>query len=106
MDETDKSEMDTALRETKEESGLTQDHVIIYEDSKYTMEYKIPPDFKLKTVYYWLAQLKDNGTEVKLSKEHQDYKWAILGEALELGEYKEMKELLFKYDEYIRTKLM
>lgn len=92
------------MRETEEESGLKRNDLTIFEDTKHTMQYVIPGNC-LKTVHYWLAELVDCNKPVILSDEHRDFRWANLQEATRLGDYKEMKEMLFKYDEYIRTSL-
>ncbi|ETN78514.1 hypothetical protein NECAME_10333 [Necator americanus] len=53
-----------------------------------------------KTVKYWLALLK-NPEDVKLSHEHQNWKWAQLEEAVKIADYAEMGTLLKKFHAYI-----
>ncbi|PIO55035.1 Bis(5'-nucleosyl)-tetraphosphatase [asymmetrical] domain protein [Teladorsagia circumcincta] len=55
---------------------------------------------KPKTVKYWLALLK-NPDDVKLSHEHQMWKWAELDEAIKIAEYAEMGALLRKFKAYV-----
>ncbi|WKY04103.1 hypothetical protein Q1695_005235 [Nippostrongylus brasiliensis] len=87
-----------ALRETKEEAGIAKEHLNIFEDCHETLRYEVKG--KPKTVKYWLAQLK-NPDEVKLSDEHQNWKWAELDDAIKIAEYAEMGALLRKFKAYI-----
>ena len=73
--------MDAAIRETEEEAGLLKKHLNIYPNFLAHLEY--PVREKQKTVIYWLAELKDSQTKIKISKEHQDYKWFSLEDACE-----------------------
>ncbi|KAJ8977489.1 hypothetical protein NQ317_001772 [Molorchus minor] len=79
------TEMLTALRETEEEAGLVKG--------------------KPKTVYYWLAELINPNAQVKLSDEHQDYKWLELDDACRYSAYGDMQEVLHDFDKYIRMEL-
>ncbi|PIO71332.1 putative Bis(5'-nucleosyl)-tetraphosphatase [Teladorsagia circumcincta] len=87
-----------ALRETKEEAGILQEQLKIYEDCHETLRYEVKG--KPKTVKYWLALLK-NPDDVKLSHEHQMWKWAELDEAIKIAEYAEMGALLRKFKAYV-----
>ena len=73
--------MDAAIRETKEEAGLLEEHYNIYPNFMVHLEY--PVHGKLKTVIYWLAELKDPETKIKLSHEHLRYAWCSLEDACE-----------------------
>lgn len=95
--------MMTALRETEEEAGLKESDLKIYEDSKKILKYNVRG--RPKTVIYWLAELINPNTQVKLSDEHQDMKWLPFKEACEIGKYKEMKDLLTFCDNYIKSNL-
>lgn len=95
------SEMETALRETKEESGLTQNDLKIHENYKKTLNYNV--NGKPKIVYYWLAELVNPHASVKLSDEHQDFKWLELQEACKLAEFSEMQETLKEFDTFITS---
>ncbi|KAE9417519.1 hypothetical protein Angca_006693, partial [Angiostrongylus cantonensis] len=87
-----------ALRETKEEAGISQECLKFYEDCHETLRYEV--NGKPKTVKYWLAMLQ-NQNDVKLSHEHQNMKWAELDEAIKIAEYAEMGALLRKFKAYI-----
>lgn len=76
------SEMETALRETEEESGLKQGSLNVMENIRKTLNYEVRG--KPKTVIYWLAELKDYDVPIRLSREHQDFKWLNVESACEL----------------------
>lgn len=96
--------MQTALRETNEEAGLVNSDLKIYEDCKQEIQYKVKD--KPKTVVYWLAELVDQNKSVKMSNEHQDFKWLPLLDACTLVDYKEMQGCLKFADKYISEKIL
>lgn len=49
---------------------------------------------KPKVVVYWLAKLINPNTNVKLSDEHQDFKWLTLEEAQTISGFEDMNKLL------------
>lgn len=100
VDEGETNEMQTALRETQEESGLEKNDLKIYEEVKKVLQYNVRG--KPKTVVYWLAELINSNAAVRLSEEHQDFKWLELEEACTLGSFKEMQELLRFCDDFIK----
>lgn len=85
-------DLTTALRETKEEAGLGSEHLRVMDGFVQELRYEVRG--KPKEVLYWLAELKDPGTEVTLSEEHQDFRWARLEEACTLAGYKDLQETL------------
>ena len=85
-------DLTTALRETKEEAGLGTEHLRVIEDFVQELHYEVRG--KPKEVLYWLAELRDPGTAVTLSEEHQDYRWARLEEACILAQYKDLQDTL------------
>ncbi|KAJ8718037.1 hypothetical protein PYW07_005967 [Mythimna separata] len=87
----------TALRETKEEAGLSEDDLDIYKDVSKVLNYKV--NGKPKVVVYWLAKLKNPETKILLSDEHQDLKWLPLKEAQDISGYDDMKQLLVEFNE-------
>ncbi|XP_038211546.1 bis(5'-nucleosyl)-tetraphosphatase [asymmetrical] isoform X1 [Zerene cesonia] len=89
------SDWDTALRETQEEAGFTQKDLEIDKNIKKTLSYEV--NGKPKDVIYWLAKLINPETPVKLSDEHQDFKWLPLQEAQELSGYDDMKIMLSEF---------
>ncbi|ESN92579.1 hypothetical protein HELRODRAFT_164652 [Helobdella robusta] len=84
--------IETAVRETKEETGLDKQYLkIFYDKLPIISEYKI--NGKPKTVYYWVAKLLAH-KEIILSKEHVKYKWCDCSEAYNLVGHEEMKVAL------------
>ncbi|KAH9503199.1 nudix (nucleoside diphosphate linked moiety X)-type motif 2 [Bulinus truncatus] len=88
----DESEFETALRETEEESGYKAEQLNILKEFQRSLNYVVKD--KPKRVVYWLSELKDPSASVKLSEEHQDYKWAQLDEACHLVTHEDMIGLL------------
>lgn len=84
--------MDTAFRETVEESGIPSSELKIFEDSKMTIEY--PVNGVPKTVIYWIAELKNPEYSIKLSNEHQDYKWLEIEEACKYCVFENMQKIM------------
>lgn len=76
------SDMQTALRETEEESGLKEGSLKVIDNIQKTLNYEIRG--KPKTVIYWLAEVKDYNVPIRLSSEHQGFKWLTIDDACEL----------------------
>ncbi|XP_066158687.1 bis(5'-nucleosyl)-tetraphosphatase [asymmetrical] [Euwallacea fornicatus] len=93
------SDLETAYRETEEESGLIKSDIKVFEDTKKTLNY--PVKGKAKVVHYWLAELTNPDANVKLSHEHKDYKWLPLEEACEIAKFEEMQKLFRDYEGYL-----
>lgn len=91
--------MTTALRETREETGLTSSDFKIIEHTKKELNY--PVKGRPKRVIYWLAQLINCNAEVRLSDEHTEYKWLPLKEACALAKYEDAIDLLNYYEAFI-----
>ena len=71
-------------------------------DFKDELHYKVKG--RMKRVVYWVAEVPDPNTPVKLSNEHQDYKWATFTETQEFySEYADMRALMDRVDEYVKT---
>ncbi|XP_069361301.1 bis(5'-nucleosyl)-tetraphosphatase [asymmetrical] [Maniola hyperantus] len=96
------SDWETALRETKEEAGLSENELDIYKDISKILNYKV--NGKPKVVVYWLAKLKNPDQKVTLSDEHQDLKWLPLQEAKEVSGFEDMQNLLAEFhDKALQT---
>lgn len=94
------TEMITAVRETQEESGLVKGDLKIYENCKKVLNYEVKGAPKI--VIYWLAELINPNAKVKLSDEHQDYKWLNIEEACKYAEYKDLQAVFVDFDGFIR----
>jgi len=99
VDFEDEDPLSTAYRETLEEAGLKKDDLKLYDSTRKMLKYHVRG--RKKTVIYWLAELT-NDAAIKLSDEHQDYKWLPLSAAIEIGKYKDLGNLLKCYDKMIR----
>ncbi|XP_038078567.1 bis(5'-nucleosyl)-tetraphosphatase [asymmetrical]-like [Patiria miniata] len=91
---------ETALRETAEEAGLLPEHLNIHKDICWTIRYQTKKA-KPKEVVFWLAQMKDCGTPVVLSNEHQAYKWLGVAKARAIAKYRDTKGMLEEAEKYI-----
>uniref|UniRef100_D1FPM5 Bis(5'-nucleosyl)-tetraphosphatase [asymmetrical] n=1 Tax=Cimex lectularius TaxID=79782 RepID=D1FPM5_CIMLE len=89
--------LETAFRETEEEAGLKKDQLKL-KDFKLMLNYSVKG--KPKEVTYWLAEYTGQNPVI-LSREHKDYKWSSLDEALGYVKYDETKTLLKKCQEYL-----
>lgn len=96
--------METAMRETREEAGFVSSDLKIFENAKQEMTYQV--NGVPKIVIYWLAELLDPNKSVKMSNEHQAFKWLPLREACDLAIYSEMRKALSEFDKYIRENLL
>jgi bis(5'-nucleosidyl)-tetraphosphatase len=85
------SDIDTALREITEETGIID--VTFLEGFKKEIFYKYKRNNHLisKKVVYFLA--KSNSTDVVLSSEHLDFVWESYEDALRRITYKNSKEI-------------
>lgn len=93
----------TALRETKEESGIEESDLEIYKDINKTLEYRVKG--KDKTVIYWLAKLKDINKNVMLSSEHTEYRWLKFEDAQNLSGYRDFNDMLQEFHNKIKNML-
>ena len=103
------SDYETALRETVEESGFSQEMLKIIPDFKVELNYQVKSrrtqhELVPKVVTYWLAELMDfEKNVVKLSHEHQDFKWLPLKETCDLSGFKDMNEAFEKSSQKIES---
>jgi bis(5'-nucleosidyl)-tetraphosphatase len=96
----DQSEHDTARRELKEETGITQVELSTgYKESMYYEFNRGPFERVKKIVVYFLGETKENAVE--LSFEHQGCVWMPYDEALERLTYENAKDLLRKAQPYL-----
>ncbi|XP_044300012.1 bis(5'-nucleosyl)-tetraphosphatase [asymmetrical] isoform X2 [Varanus komodoensis] len=95
-------DLQTALRETQEEAGLEPSQFTIIDGFKKELNYVVKG--KPKTVIYWLAEMKDHSTEIKLSPEHQAFRWLTLPEACRLSGYEDMQAALKEAHQFLGCK--
>lgn len=95
--------METALRETEEEAGFIASDLKIFKDAKQELKYDVKG--KPKIVVYWLAELLNLDKPVRLSHEHQAFKWLPLEEACSVANYEDMQKMLKYFNDYILKNL-
>lgn len=102
MVDADESEHDAALREVREETGLS---VQLIGDVCRRLEYffRLRENGALvkKTVAYFIGQAATR--EVQLSREHQAAQWVCFERAMELLPYENTREILRWAHDLIRT---
>lgn len=92
---------ETAIRETKEESGFQKSDYVVDHGFRRTLTYFDPSKNKNKQVHFWLALLNDPDRPVKLSREHQAFRWLPVEEAVYLAKYEDMAGLLRQANQFI-----
>lgn len=94
------SEMETAYRETKEETGIIKQYLEVHESCKYVLNFK-KKDGK-KQLVYWLVKLLKSSFPITLSIEHKDFAWVTLSQASDCIKYSDMQEILHMCESYIK----
>ncbi len=96
--ETDK---EAAVRETKEETGITQLRFI--EGFTETLSYFYRRDGKTfhKEVIFFLAETGQS--EIKISHEHIGFVWLEISDAITMATFKSAKELLEKAHRFLKS---
>lgn len=88
-----------AIRETKEETGITDIEFIKGFKEKIEYSFKFNGDIVQKEVIFFLA--KTNTKQVKISDEHLDYVWLDFNNALNKITYENAKNILKKSKNYL-----
>ncbi len=98
MEKNEKSE-ETALREVREESGITD--LILNKNFEEKLRWFYRKDGRLvsKEVIYFLGETKTS--DVKISSEHDDFKWCDYEEALKLIKFDNAKQIFKKANEIL-----
>ena len=93
-------DIDTVKREAFEEAGLSDLKFIFGFREKIEYEYFFRRERRHKTVYYYLAETKQEN--VRLSYEHKDYAWLPFEDALKRITYDNDREVLRKAHRYLK----
>ena len=92
---------ETALREIKEETGFDGELVPGFEE-KQIWFFRLKNELINKEAVYFLVRIKkENKDKVKISFEHEDFKWLKKDEALELMKIKANKEMIERAYKFI-----
>ncbi len=95
-------EHDTAKREIREETGLTEITFIPGFRQAITYFFRVGKETVFKVVVFYLAKTKE--TLVQISREHTGFVWLPYEEALELVKYKNAKGLLAKAHAFLASR--
>ena len=102
--ENDETDLEAALRETWEETGLVDqtDYEILNKQFTITNLYQTRNN-KSKRVVYFVARVKDSNVAIKLSHEHVAFKWLSFETILALYTNSEMTRAIVEANEYLMT---
>jgi len=93
------SELNAALREATEETGLVDIEVQGGFSKRITYFYVRPGGVKVhKSVVYFLGRTRD--VNVKVSSEHRGFSWLTLEDALRVTSYKNVRDLLVQAEDF------
>ena len=92
---------ETALRETKEETGIINIEFIDGFEESVEYDFRFKKEDIHKKVIFFLA--KTDEKNIKLSHEHNDYLWLEYNDALKKTTFKNAKNVLIKANEFLSS---
>ena len=92
---------ETAIRETKEETGITNIEFIDGFEESVEYDFRFKKEDIHKKVIFFLA--KTDEKNIKLSHEHNDYLWLEYNDALKKTTFENAKNVLIKANEFLST---
>ncbi|NWK05150.1 NUDIX domain-containing protein [Marine Group I thaumarchaeote] len=92
---------ETALRETKEETGITNIKFVDGFEESVEYNFRFKKEDIHKKVIFFLA--KTNEKNIKLSHEHNDYLWLEYNDALKKTTFENAKNVLTKANEFLSS---
>ena len=92
---------ETALRETKEETGITNIEFVDGFEESVEYDFRFKKENIHKKVIFFLA--KTNEKNIKLSHEHSDYLWLEYNDALKKTTFENAKNVLTKANEFLSS---
>jgi len=92
---------ETALRETKEETGISNIEFINGFEESVEYDFRFKKENIHKKVIFFLA--KTNEKNIKLSHEHNDYLWLEYNDALKKTTFENAKNVLTKANEFLSS---
>ena len=90
---------ETAIRETKEETGITNIEFIDGFEESVEYDFRFKKEDIHKKVIFFLA--KTNEKNIQLSHEHNDYLWLEYNDALKKTTFENAKNVLSKANEFL-----
>jgi len=90
---------ETALRETKEETGISNIEFVNGFEESVEYDFRFKKENIHKKVIFFLA--KTNEKNIKLSHEHNDYLWLEYNDALKKTTFENAKNVLTKANEFL-----
>ena len=94
---------ETAIRETKEETGITNIEFLDGFEEYVEYDFRFKKENIHKKVIFFLA--KTGEKNIKLSHEHNDYIWLEYNDALKKTTFENAKNILTKANEFLSTSL-
>lgn len=92
---------EAALREIREETGLEDVEFVPDFKNKIHYFFRYRDTLVSKDAVYFIAEAKSG--EVKLSREHSDFRWLPYAQALELITHKNHREVLAKAESFLNA---
>ena len=92
---------ETALRETKEETGITNIEFVDGFEESVEYDFRFKKENIHKKVIFFLA--KTNEKNIKLSHEHNDYLWLEYNDALKKTTFENAKNVLTKANKFLSS---
>ena len=99
--EEDETPHETALRETKEETGISDIEFIDGFEESVEYDFRFKKEDIHKKVIFFLA--KTDEKNIKLSHEHNDYIWLEYNDALKKTTFENAKNVLTKANKFLSS---
>uniref|UniRef100_C1BRK8 Bis(5'-nucleosyl)-tetraphosphatase [asymmetrical] n=1 Tax=Caligus rogercresseyi TaxID=217165 RepID=C1BRK8_CALRO len=99
--------METAIRETREESGLqpSTDFKIL-QDYQKVLKYEVKSHkdgvIRSKETIYFLGEMLPEAKDVILSEEHTEFKWVSLADYAKISEFPDFLNALTEVEKFIK----
>ena len=92
---------ETAIRETKEETGISNIKFIDGFEESVEYNFRFKNEYIHKIVIFFLAKTSEK--KISLSHEHNDYLWLGYDDALKKTTFRNAKNVLSKADEFLSS---
>lgn len=101
VEQDDLDNYETARRELKEETGISELSFIENFEHRTEYQFKHKGKRRIKQVYWYIATTEQ--ISISLSKEHRSYMWLDWEQALEQATHAETKELIKSAQEFVKS---